>query len=59
VGFFHPRQHVWSQHFRIEAGVIFGLTPQGRATVAIFHLNEPVRVTERLQLTELGSYNVD
>jgi HNH endonuclease len=58
VGFFNPRQHLWRDHFRIEAGVIFGLTLQGQATVTIFRLNEPVRVTERLKLIELGLYTI-
>jgi hypothetical protein len=53
-GVFNPCQHIWNQHFRTEAGVILGLTPQGQATVAIFHLNEPVRVTKTLQLIQLG-----
>jgi HNH endonuclease len=59
VGFFNPRKHRWRDHFQIEAGVISGLSPQGRATVTIFHLNDPVRVTERLNLTKLGSYSTD
>ncbi len=59
VGFFNPRQHVWLDHFRIETGVITGLTPQGQATVTIFRLNEPVRVTERLNLINLGLYVTD
>jgi hypothetical protein len=59
VGFFNPRQHVWHEHFRLEAGAIIGLTPQGRATVTIFRLNEPVRVAERLNLIKLGLYSAD
>lgn len=59
VGFFNPRQHVWREHFRLEAGTIIVLTPQGRATVTIFCFNEPARVTERLGLIGLGSYSID
>jgi HNH endonuclease len=54
VGFFNPRRSLWRDHFRLEAGMIIGSTPQGQATVMIFRLNEPVRVTERLELIELG-----
>jgi hypothetical protein len=57
VGFFNPRQDVWLEHFSFEVGVISGLTPQGLATVTIFRFNEPIRVTERLNLSKLGLYN--
>lgn len=59
IGFFNPRQHNWGEHFRIERGVIMGLTLQGQATVTIFRLNEPLRVTERLNLIKLGLYVTD
>jgi HNH endonuclease len=59
VGFFNPRQHVWREHFRLEAGTIIGLTPQGQATVTIFGFTEPARVTERLGLISLGLYSMD
>jgi hypothetical protein len=57
VGFFNPRQQLWLEHFRIDAGVIIGLTPQGQATVSIFCFNEAVRVTERLKLIKLGLHS--
>jgi HNH endonuclease len=59
VGFFNPRQHVWREHFRLEAGTIVCLTPQGQATVTIFRFNEPGRITERLHLISLGLYSID
>ncbi len=59
VEFFNPRQHLWHDHFRIEEGVIVGLTSQGQATVAIFRLNESVRIAERFNLIKLGSYTTD
>jgi HNH endonuclease len=59
VGFFNPHQYLWPEHFRIEAGVIIGLAPQGQVTVTIFRLNEPMRVAERLNLIKLGLYITD
>jgi HNH endonuclease len=59
IGFFNPRRGQWREHFRLEAGTIIGLTPEGRATGFIFRLNESVRVAERLRLIELGLYGID
>lgn len=38
---FHPRRHLWSEHFTWSADYleIFGLTPIGRATVVALQLN--------------------
>jgi len=38
---FHPRRDVWSDHFQWEGFEIVGLTPVGRATVALLDLNHP------------------
>jgi hypothetical protein len=45
--FFHPRRQIWAEHFQMERGLIRGLTPEGRATVAIFDFNQPERIQER------------
>ena len=34
--FFNPRRQLWHEHFILENGSIRGLTPEGRATIAIF-----------------------
>jgi hypothetical protein len=49
VRLFDPRHQVWAAHFRwTEAGdEIVGLTPAGRATVAVLQLNRPIRVVAR------------
>jgi len=47
---FHPRQHIWSEHFtwRVEGEEIGGLTACGRATVSALSLNnELARVVRR------------
>jgi 5-methylcytosine-specific restriction endonuclease McrA len=40
---FHPRQHNWSDHFiwSTDRLRIVGLTPIGRATIAVLQLNRP------------------
>lgn len=50
---YHPRHHVWTEHFRLEGGVIHPLTPQGRVTVRLLRLNTPERVAERQRLARL------
>lgn len=49
VPLFHPRKHLWRDHFAWydEATTIFGLTPTGRATVEMLHMNRPVIVQLR------------
>ncbi len=44
---YNPRNHNWEEHFRMVEGVIEGLTPEGRATVAIFRFNDEQRVFQR------------
>lgn len=56
VGFYHPRRHTWDGHFRLDDGEIVGLTPEGRATVFIFRLNDVVRVAQRRALVRQGRY---
>lgn len=52
VPLYHPRKHVWSQHFIWSADrlYIIGLTPIGRATVEALELNRdrviPVRAAD-------------
>lgn len=36
---FHPLKQKWSEHFRFDGDVVTGLTPTGRATVALLDLN--------------------
>jgi hypothetical protein len=41
VPLFHPRQQQWSEHFAWENDdvTVRGLTPSGRATIDLLHLN--------------------
>lgn len=56
VPLFHPRHHAWSAHFALEGARVIGLTPTGRATVALLRINDPVRLIEREMLTVVGRY---
>lgn len=53
---FNPREQTWSRHFRLNGPLIEGTTASGRATVALFHMNDAERVNLRLGLIELGRY---
>ncbi len=49
VDLFHPRQEHWEAHFRFDAATIVGLTPAGRATVRLLHMNDDRRINLREQ----------
>ena len=38
---FHPRRDRWSEHFRWDGLVLFGITAKGRATIDLLKLNRP------------------
>lgn len=48
VTLFHPRINQWTDHFRIEADRLIGLTDIGRTTVFLLDLNADQRVDLRL-----------
>jgi len=50
VAVFNPREHSWEEHFEIRGAEIIGLTPIGRATVALLHMNEDERIEMRAEL---------
>lgn len=47
VELFHPRRHVWSEHFSRDSERITGRTSIGRVTVRLLKLNAPGRLAER------------
>jgi HNH endonuclease len=53
---FHPRIDHWNKHFRFKAPRIIGLTPIGRATVAILNFNGPSQLVIRAALFEEGVF---
>jgi HNH endonuclease len=60
VPLFNPRTDVWSHHFRRsreQVGVLEGLTPCGRATIARLQMNDAEIVVARQLLAELGLFS--
>jgi hypothetical protein len=58
---YHPRQHTWSEHFAWSEDYtqIVGLTPTGRATVEMLHLNREGVVNLRWILFLVGLHPPD
>lgn len=55
VRLFHPRQHLWAEHFKREGVRIVGRTVIGQATVNILKMNSPERLAERFWSGMAGS----
>ena len=47
VSLFHPREHLWPDHFAWKGTTIAGLTPIGWATITALDLNHPRRLRVR------------
>ena len=54
VQLFHPRRDEWAAHFHWNGPYLTGITPTGRATVAVLRINEPDVVELRRLLLDLG-----
>ncbi len=53
---FNPRLQIWSDHFELENGYIWGLTAIGRTTVFLLQMNETARLQLRQALIDQGLY---
>jgi hypothetical protein len=56
VRLFHPRRDQWPQHFQWDGPRLVGLTPIGRATIAVLEINLPNRIALRQSLIEEGVF---
>ena len=58
IPLFHPRQHIWAEHFawNDDGTLILGLTPIGRAAVEKLQLNRSSLVNLRRVLVEAGEH---
>jgi hypothetical protein len=56
IPLFHPRQDRWSEHFRWHGPRPRGLTPRGRATIAVLAINDPMAVAVRRELMAEGEF---
>ena len=54
---YNPRLQDWKEHFKVNAdATLFGLTPEGRATVGVLRINAGQRRVQRQALLLLGDY---
>ncbi|MEP6988805.1 MAG: HNH endonuclease, partial [Chloroflexota bacterium] len=58
VALFHQRQQKWSDHFvwNEDYSLIIGITPTGRMTVEVLHLNRDGLVNLRKVLYQMGEH---
>ena len=58
VELFHPRRHIWQEHFSwsTDGLYIVGLTPTGRATVALLRINRPPLINLRRALMAIEAH---
>ncbi|MCB0208301.1 MAG: HNH endonuclease [Anaerolineae bacterium] len=54
--FYNPRRQQWADHFKLEEATITPLTPEGRVTAKMLHLNDANRVEERQRLMAVDLY---
>jgi hypothetical protein len=54
---YDPRQQRWDDHFKVNPdATLDGLTPEGRATLAVLRFNQEERVKQRLDEMMSGDY---
>ena len=56
VPLYHPRRQFWEKHFRWEGVRVMGLTPTGRATIALLQLNRSRLLEIRKVESALGRH---
>jgi hypothetical protein len=56
VPLFDPRHDDWNKHFVWDHAILCGLTPIGRATIAVLRINAPYRIAVRASLIEEGRF---
>ncbi len=54
VDLFHPRKHKWLDHFMFDGPGVLGLTPIGKAPVALLKMNAPRRLAIRRRVLAEG-----
>lgn len=56
VGLYHPREHLWRDHFELRGARISALTEIGEVTTRLLGLNARDRLSERRVLASAGLY---
>jgi hypothetical protein len=52
VRLFHPRRHVWDEHFVWQGAVLFPRSSIGRVTIDVLEINHPDAVAVRQELAD-------
>jgi 5-methylcytosine-specific restriction endonuclease McrA len=58
VPLFNPRTQLWHEHFVLADLMVVGLTPIGRATIRLLHMNAADRLKVRAVLKERGELEI-
>lgn len=53
---FHPREQLWTDHFRLDGTRIVPISSVGRVTEFVLKLNSEIRIRARQSLLEAGRY---
>lgn len=53
---YHPREHIWTEHFRLEGARIVPISAVGRVTEYVLKLNSGLRLLARQALLDAGRY---
>ncbi len=56
VRLFHPRKDTWAEHFCWQGAFLRGLTPIGRATIAVLEINDELAIELRNSLMDEGLF---
>lgn len=56
VRLFHPRKHVWHEHFNVVEGALEARSDLAAATIKVLDLNNINRILERSDLIEAGLF---
>lgn len=56
IRLFHPRKHVWHEHFDVVEGALEPRSDVGAATIKVLDLNNINRILERLDLIDAGLF---
>jgi hypothetical protein len=59
VVLFNPRRQRWQRHFAWDGPRLVGLTPCGRASIAVLNINTVHRIAMRELLIEAGLFPAD
>ncbi|HZL38363.1 MAG TPA: HNH endonuclease signature motif containing protein [Tepidisphaeraceae bacterium] len=54
VSIFNPRLQAWEDHFKWRGAIAVGITPEGRATIAVLKINHRLQIIARRAVANEG-----